>query len=157
MAKKKRPAPKTKAKPAAKAKPPAKAKAAPTAAARPLPAASSPAPVGVIHWELQSVDSEKQQAFYSRLFGWRIDPNNAGAYPMVDAAGPGSISAGFTSSAPGDPPRVTVYVAVPSVDAALARAVELGAQITLPRTILDLAVIGQFRDLEGNLIGLIES
>lgn len=137
------------AKPKTKA-PPRRAAAKPGEAPRPA------ARGGVVHWELQSVDGTKQQAFYSELFGWHIDTNNPGSYGIVAAAGPGSIGGGFANAGPGEPARVTFYVGVPSIDEALAKVAALGGQTTLPRTNLGMVIMAQFRDLEGNLIGLVE-
>jgi predicted enzyme related to lactoylglutathione lyase len=139
------------------ARPVAKRRAAP--ARRPPKRAEAARPAargGVVHWELQSVDSDRQQAFYSKLFGWAIDTNHDGGYGTVAAAGPGSIGGGFAYAGPGEPARVTIYVGVPSIDETLARVVELGGQATIQRTDLGMVVMAQFRDLEGNLIGLVE-
>jgi predicted enzyme related to lactoylglutathione lyase len=150
---KKKPQPKKKK----QARPTAKRRAASRSRA-PKPAAAErrAARGGVVHWELQSVDSAKQQEFYSQLFGWAVDQNNPGGYGIVAAAGPGSIGGGFANAAPGDPPRVTFYVGVPSIDETLAKVVQMGGQATMQRTNLGMVVMAQFRDLEGNLIGLVE-
>jgi uncharacterized protein len=139
------------AKKVARARPPARRAAAKRAEA-PRPTARG----GVVHWEVQSVDDAKQQAFYSALFGWHIDTNNPGSYGIVAAAGPGSIGGGFANAGPGGLPRVTFYVGVPNIDETLAKAAALGGQTTLARTSTGMVTLAQFRDPEGNLIGLVE-
>lgn len=129
------------------------------------PAAKPPAPAPakpvwlhppVVHWEIQAVDPGRQSAFFSDLFGWAIDANNPQNYGMVAAAGEGAIGGGIGGAMEGKP-FVTVYVEVPDINAALAKAESLGATTIMPRTDIGMVILAQFRDLEGNVIGLIES
>jgi predicted enzyme related to lactoylglutathione lyase len=108
----------------------------------------------VVHWEVQSRDPAKQQQFFSTLFGWKVDANNPMNYGMVSAAGHGSIGGGIGGTE--DQPRVTVYVQVKSIDETLEKALSLGAQTVMPRTDIGMIIMGQFKDLEGNVIGLVE-
>jgi predicted enzyme related to lactoylglutathione lyase len=161
MAKKKKKGPPKKSRPSRKTSARKARRAAPRSARRPRAQreAAAPPPMargGVVHWELQAQDEQKQRAFYSELFGWRIDANNPQHYGVVAAAGPGSIGGGFSQAGPGEPARVTFYVGVPSIEETLAKVVALGGQPTMARTDLGMVVMAQFRDLEGNLIGLVE-
>jgi predicted enzyme related to lactoylglutathione lyase len=131
-------------------------------ATRRAPRASAPATrqrrphPAVVHWEIQSSDPARQRDFFSNLFGWSIDANNPQDYGMVPQGGADSIPGGIGGTQDATS-RVTVYVEVPDVTAVLARAEELGAATVLPRTDMGMVVMAQFRDLEGNLIGLVES
>ncbi|HVV52784.1 MAG TPA: VOC family protein [Polyangia bacterium] len=141
------------------AKPARKAAAKRRAAPRPRPPAAAakpavPAGPGVVHWEIQARDAAAQQRFYADLFGWNVDAANPMGYGMVKGAGGSSIGGGIGSTM--DEPRATFYVWVPSIDAALERAAALGGQAIMPRTDLGMVVMGQFRDPEGNVIGLVE-
>lgn len=129
------------------------------AAPRPTAVAAEPAPAkltgpGVVHWEIQARDAAAQQRFYGELFGWNVDAGNPMGYGMVKGAGGASIGGGIASTM--DAPRATFYVWVPSIDAALEKAAALGGQAVMPRTDLGMVVMGQFRDPEGNVIGLVE-
>jgi predicted enzyme related to lactoylglutathione lyase len=124
-----------------------KAPAKPAPRRRPHPA--------VVHWEIQSSNPARQRDFFSNLFGWSIDANNPQDYGMVPHGGADSIGGGIGGTQDATS-RVTVYVEVPDVDAVLARAEQLGAATVLPRTDMGMVVMAQFRDLEGNLIGLVE-
>jgi len=148
------------------AKKPAK-KAARKAARRPARAAASAAPdagyspprlVGpsVVHWEVQARDPVAQREFFGSLFGWNVDANNPQNYGMVPSGGEGAIGGGI-GPAPESKPYVTFYVEVPDIGAALARAGSLGASTVMPRTDMGMVILAQFRDPEGNLVGLIES
>jgi uncharacterized protein len=149
---------KTVTKPARKAvkkKPAARRRAAPSRSA--AAAAAGPTKMtspGVVHWEIQARDGAAQQRFYGELFGWAVDAGNPMGYGMVKPPAGPSIGGGIGSTA--DVPRATFYVWVPSIDAALEKAAALGGHAVMPRTNLGMVVMGQFRDPEGNVIGLVE-
>src|SRR5206468_922849 len=53
--------------------------------------------------------------------------------------------------------HVTFYVAVPDIEEALAMAESLGGtRVMGPETIMDMIELGQFKDPEGHLIGLVK-
>jgi|SRR6187402_1244664 len=168
MAKKvarKKSAPKKKAarKPA-KVKVKARAKArkaiAPRQAAAPAPEPTPPGPPkltgpSVVHWEVQARDPVAQQRFFGDLFGWNVDANNPQNYGMVNPAGPGSIGGGIGATMD-DAPRTVFYVQVPSIVDTLDKAATMGGATVMPRTDIGMIVMAQFRDPEGNIIGLVE-
>jgi predicted enzyme related to lactoylglutathione lyase len=150
---------KTVAKAKKSAKRPAKAKkkaSARKAAPEQSAAAGPPKLTGpsVVHWEVQARDPVAQQQFFGELFGWSVDANNPQQYGMVNAGGPGSIPGGIGPAS--DSPRATFYVQVPSIADTLDKAATMGGQTIMPRTDIGMVILAQFRDPEGNLIGLIE-
>lgn len=120
----------------------------------------------VVHFEVIGRDGKALNAFYSGLFDWKIDSDNAMGYGMVpregntapDGAG---IGGGIMGAAPGMedyPGHVTFYVQVPDVEAALAKAESLGGTRRMgPEQVPDGPVLGQFVDPEGHLIGVVEA
>jgi uncharacterized protein len=110
---------------------------------------------GVVHWEVQAKNPAKQQQFFASLFGWAIDANNPQNYGMVASGGRDAINGGI-GAAEDQQPRVTVYVQVADIDAILAKAETLGGRTIMPRTDIGMVVMGQFRDPEGNIIGVVE-
>lgn len=136
------------------ARAPAKASAKTKVSAKPAPK-KRPHPA-VVHWEIQSSDSARQRDFFASLFGWSIDANNPQNYGMVPHGGADSIAGGIGDTQDSTS-RITIYVEVPDIDAALSRAEELGAATIMPRTDMGMVVMAQFRDLEGNMIGLVEA
>jgi predicted enzyme related to lactoylglutathione lyase len=113
----------------------------------------------VVHFEVTGRDGLVLQRYYSDLFGWQIENNEALNYgaitPPEDRHG---IGGGVGAAQPGDPGHVTFYVAVSDIEAMLSRAQELGGTRVmgpLPIPGLDI-VVGQFTDPEGHLIGLVE-
>ena len=126
-------------------------KAAPVEAAAGPPKLTGPS---VVHWEVQARDPGAQMRFFGDLFGWNVDANNPQNYGMVTPAGPGSIGGGIGATM--DAPRATFYVQVPSIADTLDKAETMGAQTLMPRTDIGMIVMAQFRDPEGNVIGLVE-
>ena len=94
----------------------------------------------VVHFEIVGHDAEKLHSFYSEMFDWKINamPMGDGVYGTVgrednlNADGIG-IGGGVGSSA-SEPSYVTVYVEVPDVEAALAKAASIGGQRLSART-----------------------
>lgn len=105
----------------------------------------------VVHFEIQGKDGAKLQEYYAGLFGWKINADNPVNYGLV-AAGNGGIGGGISDGAPG----VTIYVAVPDLQAALDKAVALGGKVVTPVThVPGMVTFAQFQDPEGNLMGIV--
>jgi len=116
----------------------------------------------VVHFEVIGRDAEKLHGYYAELFDWKIDADNPMKYGLVDKAdspapdGSLGISGGVAGGYEGVEPHATFYVAVPDVEEGLARAEALGgSRVMGPEKVSDEVELGQFRDPEGNLIGLV--
>jgi uncharacterized protein len=117
----------------------------------------------VVHFEVIGKDGEKLESYYSQLFGWEIDSSNPMKYGIVaregntntDGIGIGGGIMGMSGDYEG---HVTFYVEVPDVEAALAKAEELGGKRLMgPETVEpDGPTLGQFADPEGHLIGVVQ-
>ncbi|HEY6464154.1 MAG TPA: VOC family protein, partial [Polyangiaceae bacterium] len=142
---------------AAKAARPAKRAAARKAAPR-RAAAAPKKPTGpmICHWEIQSQRPETLQAFYSDVFGWKIDASNPMNYGMVSSGrGSGGIDGGIGGTqGPGS--RVLVYANVPEINAILAKIEERGGRTLMPRTDVGPVIMALYADPEGNVMGVIE-
>jgi predicted enzyme related to lactoylglutathione lyase len=116
----------------------------------------------VVHFEVIGKDADKLQSYYAELFGWEINADNPMKYGMVsrdsNVGGDGvGIGGGVGGGPPGYEGHVTFYVAVPDVEAALAKAEELGGtRVMGPEKIMDMVELGQFKDPEGHVIGLVK-
>jgi predicted enzyme related to lactoylglutathione lyase len=113
-----------------------------------------------IMWlELASSDIPASAKFYGDLFGWPIVTDEQMDYTMT-ALGQGETGVGFArvDEAQGVMPgSVLVYVDVADVDAAIARAKELGAPICLDR--MEIPTVGWmaiFGDPGGNRIAVMQ-
>ena len=116
----------------------------------------------VVHFEVVGKDGGKLQEYYSELFGWEINADNPMNYGMVDReqnlgdSGIG-IGGGVGQGPPGYDGHVTFYVAVPDVEQALQKAESLGGERVMgPENIMDMVTLGQFKDPEGNLVGVVQ-
>ena len=115
----------------------------------------------VVHFEILGKDGKRLHEYYSQLFNWRIDANNPYNYGNVsreencspDGIGIGGGIAGYGN----DDSHVTFYVGVEDVEAALAKAEELGgSRVMGPERLEDAHLeLGQFKDPEGHLVGVV--
>ena len=116
----------------------------------------------VVHFEVVGKDGAKLQQYYSDLFGWEVDANNPMNYGMVPREGNTGregvgIGGGVGVGPSGYDGHVTFYVAVPDVEEALQKAESLGGtRVMGPEHIMDQVVLGQFKDPEGHLVGLVQ-
>ena len=117
----------------------------------------------VVHFEVVGKDGEKLQRYYAELFGWNVNADNPMQYGMVDAkdnrsmTGDNGIGGGIGQGPDGYEGHVTFYVAVPDVEEALQKAESLGGtRVMGPESIMDMVELGQFKDPEGNVIGLVK-
>jgi predicted enzyme related to lactoylglutathione lyase len=114
----------------------------------------------VVHFEITGKDGEKLQGFYSELFDWNIDADNEFKYGIVAREGNTTdegigIGGGISGGPEGYDGHVTVYVQVPDVEAALAKAESLGATRMMgPDVVMESLTIGLFTDPEGHVIGV---
>jgi predicted enzyme related to lactoylglutathione lyase len=116
----------------------------------------------VVHFEVVGKDGTKLQNYYGELFGWEMDADNPMNYGMVaregnlgrDGVG---IGGGVGQGPEGYGGHVTFYVAVPDVEEALQKAESLGGErIMGPEDIMGQVVLGQFKDPEGNMVGVVQ-
>ena len=117
----------------------------------------------VVHFEVIGKDGDNLRRYYAELFDWEINADNPMKYGTVDreqnlsAEGIG-IAGGVAGAPEGYDGHVTFYVQVPDVEAALAKAEELGgSRIMGPDEVPGAGVvIGQLTDPEGHMIGVIQ-
>lgn len=88
----------------------------------------------VTHWQMLSADPERAASFYGDLFGWRVSSANGLGYREVATGG--GIDGGIWPAPPGAPEAVQIYVEVADIDSSLARAVELGGSVIMPKQVL---------------------
>ena len=120
----------------------------------------------VVHFEIIGTDPHRLREYYAELFGWTFD-EDAPVAPLISATGqygfvdtmqtpngvgiPGGVGGGSGYS-----PHAIFYVGVPDVEAALQNAERLGGTRLLGPAANPngQVVVGQFTDIEGNLIGV---
>ena len=88
----------------------------------------------VMHWQMLSADPDKTASFYGELFGWQVSAANGLGSREVTTGG--AVDGGIWPAPPGAPEAVQIYVDVPDIDEALAKAVELGGSVIMPKQVL---------------------
>ena len=117
----------------------------------------------VVHFEVIGKDGAKLQSYYSELFGWEINADNPMNYGMVqrdgNVTGDGvGIGGGIGPVPEGYDGHVTFYIEVPDVEAALAKAENLGGSRMMgPEKVMDQVEIGLFNDPEGHTVGVVKT
>ena len=118
----------------------------------------------VVHFEVIGKDAEALQSYYSELFGWDVDADNPMSYGIVDREANLSndgigIGGGIGIGPEGYEGHVTFYVEVPDVEAALAKAEQLGGSRMMGPEEMTSAgiIIGMLSDPEGHVIGVMSS
>src|SRR5271166_2046932 len=109
----------------------------------------------VMQWQILAKEPDKLAEFYTKLFAWDINTNNALNYRMVDTGSERGINGGIWPAPPEGHAMVSLYVEVDDVDAYVTRATNLGAKVIIPPQALpdgdEMAVI---LDVEGIPVGL---
>jgi predicted enzyme related to lactoylglutathione lyase len=90
----------------------------------------------VMQFQIIAKSPAETAAFYSRLFGWKIDADNALGYRRIDTGTGQGIQGGIWPAPPQAPDFVQLFIAVPDVAAAVAQATGLGARVLIPPTTL---------------------
>jgi uncharacterized protein len=115
----------------------------------------------VVHFEIIGKDGDKLRSYYSELFGWEFDTGNEMNYGVLPREGNTSedgigIGGGVAAGPEGYDGNVIFYIAVPDIEAALAKAESLGgSRVMGPDQVMEGLEIGLFTDPEGHLVGLV--
>ena len=110
---------------------------------------------GAISWnELVSTDPAGAATFYSALFGWKVNANNALGYRTVETGNGRGINGGVWPSPPEGHNLVQLFVEVDDIDAALTRIERTGGAVQLRPHAQGALWLATFQDPAGNLLGL---
>jgi predicted enzyme related to lactoylglutathione lyase len=109
----------------------------------------------VMQFQIISKAPDETARFYAALFGWKVDADNPMGYRRLDTGSEEGIQGGIWPAPPQAPNFVQLFMLVPDVAAAVARAAELGARLLIPPTQLpegdEMAVL---HDPQGMSFGL---
>jgi hypothetical protein len=119
----------------------------------------------VVHFEIIGKDPAKLRDYFGELFGWEFDLPSPVSEAVSDPASYGFVDRmttrdgtgipGGVGGGPGYEGHAVFYVAVPDVEAALAKAESLGGKRLMgPERAPSGLVVGHFADPEGNLVGV---
>jgi predicted enzyme related to lactoylglutathione lyase len=90
----------------------------------------------VMQFQILSSNPDQTARFYSELFGWQVDQNNALGYRRIQTGSPEGIQGGIWPAPPQAPTFVQLFMAVDDVKASAASAEKLGATVLIPPTML---------------------
>ena len=108
----------------------------------------------IVHWEIEAIDAEKQKAFYSALFNWKIGDGFIMDIP-AGIGGPEPGPAGHIRA--GERSGVALYVQVRDLRATLAKAAELGGTVVSePFDAPGGPTLAPIIDPEGNPVMLVQ-
>jgi uncharacterized protein len=113
----------------------------------------------IIWFEIPADDVGRAKAFYSKLFGWKIDPFPAmPEYQHIDTGGPDASPDGglMTRRHPAQP--ITNYVSVASVAKSSVTVEKLGGKVCVPKSAVPkMGYFAVCQDTEGNTFALWET
>src|SRR5579859_5933546 len=88
----------------------------------------------VVHFEIMGGQDNELAVFYSQLFGWKINSDNPMKYGIVDFGNDSGTIGGGVGVSQGGGSRVSIYVAVDDLQAALDDVERIGGKTILPPT-----------------------
>jgi len=114
--------------------------------------AASPHPVR--RFQILARDPQATATFYQRVFGWEIDQRNALGVRQLSTGAEG-MAGGIWPTPPEGKPLVQLFVAAPDLEATVARARGLGAQVVVPpQSLPDGDALAILVDPEGRPFGV---
>lgn len=123
----------------------------------------------VVHFEIPADNVERAKKFYSKAFGWQLNPTPEMDYTMVgttpsDKNGmptkPGAINGGMMARGIGGNPAKgpVITINVDDIEAALKNIEKLGGSVAQKKIqVGDMGFAAYFKDTEGNVMGLWQS
>src|SRR5438128_5120141 len=115
-----------------------------------VPRGSGEHPIALV--VVAAKDLTAASEFYCKLFGWQVHPMSAELAGAVAPAGP---AAALRSNVPAGFPGIVPYIAVPDVDAMLARAVAAGGTVErAARSVPMVGKLARFKDPSATMYGL---
>jgi predicted enzyme related to lactoylglutathione lyase len=112
----------------------------------------------IVWFEIPADDVDRARTFYSKLFGWKINPiPTMPDYQHIDTGGPDASPDGglMTRRHPGQ--AITSYVSVASVAKSAATVEKLGGKVCVPKSAVpQMGYFAICQDPEGNTFALWE-
>ncbi len=109
------------------------------------------------HFEIYGDEPRKLAAFYSALFGWRMEELEGLDYWRIhlDPADPSKVAGGLTYRPQVDPKGWLQFVEVDSIDDSIALAEQSGARVVRPKTAVPrTAWVAVLADPSGNMFAV---
>ena len=111
----------------------------------------------VVQWQIVAKDPEMVTKFYSSVFGWAVQRNNALGYRQLKSSNARGIDGGIWPSPPEGQNMIQIFIEVNDVDATMAKAAAEGAKVIVPKSALpDGDVMAIMLDPAGLSFGLVQ-
>jgi uncharacterized protein len=107
----------------------------------------------VSYLEIPAVDVQRSAAFYQAVFGWRIEPRDAGQVSFDDLSGD-LIGRWVTGRAVSGTPGLMPYIYVDRIDEIAEQVAALGGEIIKSPYAEGNLWVATFRDPAGNMLGI---
>jgi predicted enzyme related to lactoylglutathione lyase len=113
----------------------------------------------IVWFEIPAENPERANAFYSNLFGWKINPfPGTGDYWHIDTGGADDTPDGATKRRKSPQEPVVNYISVDSVDKFADKIAKLGGKISMAKTAVpQMGYFAVCQDTEGNGFGIWET
>jgi predicted enzyme related to lactoylglutathione lyase len=85
-----------------------------------------------MQWQIVARNPARAAEFYTKLFDWEVNANNALNYRTVDTGSERGINGGIWPAPPEGHGVVSLYVEVDDVQAYVAKAAALGGTVLVP-------------------------
>lgn len=110
----------------------------------------------IVHFEIQSADVAKTQAFFKDVFGWTFSKwEGPQSYWLVNTGQTGEGINGGMMPAPDSQPRTVNVAQVASVDETVNKVEKAGGQICVPKfAVPGVGWVAYFLDPTGVLMGI---
>lgn len=117
------------------------------------------AAMNIVWFEIPADNPNRAKTFYSKLFGWNINPfRDLSDFWHIDTGGSDDMPDGGMMARKHPGHTITNYVRVPSVSRFLAKVKRLGGQICLSKTAVpQMGYFAVCQDTEKNIFGLWET
>jgi predicted enzyme related to lactoylglutathione lyase len=111
-----------------------------------------------VHFEIPIDEPERASRFYRDVFGWNVNQWEGQDYWIMDSGGEERYGTnGALHPRQAAPDGVTIYMSVDDIDEAMQKIKEAGGHLlTGKMPVPGMGYSAQFRDPEGNAIGLFQ-
>ena len=103
--------------------------------------------------EIPATDVKQSAAFYEAVFGWRVEPRDAGRISFDDLSG-NWIGSWVTSRTVSRMSGLVAYIYCDRIDAIVERIAAQGGEIVKPPYAEGNLWVAAFRDPAGNMLGI---
>jgi uncharacterized protein len=111
----------------------------------------------VTKWQILSKDPESATRFYTSVFGWTVNSDNALGYRELRSDRAEGINGGIWPCPPEGKPMVQLFIDIPDIEGTIRTATSLGAEVIIPPQELPagerMAILS---DPEGISFGLVQ-